>query len=65
LVRFDPYIPAGGQGEILIQLETNRLNGKFERYLTVISNDPKNQKVLIRLHGHAPEFLKSTPSDHF
>ena len=65
MVRFDPYIPAGGQGEILIQLKTNCLNGAFERFFTVISNDPNKPKVQIQLYGHAPEFPNAAPSGHF
>ncbi len=57
MVRWDPYIPAGGRGEIVVKLVPNRLNGKFERLLTVVSNDPKKPESTIRFYGHAPEFL--------
>ena len=57
MVRWDPYIPAGGRGEIVVKLIPNRLNGKFERLLTVVSNDPKKPESTIRFYGHAPEFL--------
>ena len=64
MVRFDPTIPAGGRGEILVQLNPDRLDGNFERFFTVVSNDPNNPEVKIRLYGHAPEFPKTTGSDH-
>lgn len=54
MVRWDPYIAAGGKGEIVIQLEPNRLFGKFERVVKVISNDPQNPEVRIRFYGQAP-----------
>ena len=63
-MRWDPYIPAGGQGEIVVELEPNRLNGKFERILTVLSNDPKNPEMRIRFYGHAPEFPYASAGDH-
>jgi hypothetical protein len=64
LVRWNPYIPAGGQGEIVVQLEPNRLNGKFERTLTVVSNDPKSPETFIHFYGHAPEFPYTHSGDH-
>ncbi len=63
-MRWNPYIAAGGQGEIVIRLEPNHLNGKFERIFTLISNDPQNPEVRIRFYGHAPEFSTPTPGDH-
>ncbi|MGA3085416.1 MAG: hypothetical protein ABSE95_11560 [Thermodesulfobacteriota bacterium] len=65
MVRFDPYIPAGGQGEILIQLIPKKLDGNFERFFKVISNDPVNPEVEIRFYGHAPEFCTHAGCDHF
>jgi len=44
VVRFDPHIQPGGQGEVVIALETNKLDGKFERYFRVLSNDPDARK---------------------
>lgn len=64
MVRWDPYIPASGQGEIVVQLEPNRLNGKFERILTVVSNDPQKPESTIRFYGQAPEFLYAAKCDH-
>lgn len=65
MVRWDPYIPGGGRGEIVVKLEPKRLNGKFERLLTVISNDPQKPEMRIRFYGHAPEFPYTTQGDHF
>lgn len=63
-MRWDPYIPAKGQGEIVVQLEPNRLNGKFERLLTVISNDPQKPESHIRFYGHALEFSYTIRCNH-
>ena len=64
MVRWDPYIPVGGRGEIVVKLEPNRLNGKFERLLTIVSNDPQKPESTIRFYGHAPEFLYTVKCDH-
>ena len=61
---FDQTIPAGGRGEIQIQLIPKKLNGNFERVFTVVSNDPVNPEVEIRFYGHAPDFF-SPCCDHF
>ncbi len=56
---FDQTIPAGGRGEILVQLKPKELDGNFERYFTIISNDPIHPEVKVRFYGHAPEFPKT------
>ncbi len=56
VVRYDPYIQPGGQGEIVIALETNRLDGKFERYFKVFSNDPRRPEISINVHGFSTPF---------
>jgi hypothetical protein len=56
VVRFDPHIQPGGQGEIVIALETNKLDGKFERYFRVFSNDPRRPEVFINIYGFAKPF---------
>ena len=56
VVRFDPHIQPGGQGEIVIALETKKLNGKFDRYFMVLSNDPLRPEILIKVYGLANPF---------
>jgi hypothetical protein len=56
IVRYDPRIQPGGQGEIVISLETNKLDGKFERYFRVLSNDPRHPEIVINIHGFAAPF---------
>jgi hypothetical protein len=56
VVRFDPHIQPGGQGEVVIALETNKLDGKFERYFRVLSNDPRRPEILINVYGFANPF---------
>jgi hypothetical protein len=41
------------------------LDGNFERFFKVISNDPVNPEVEIRFYGHAPEFCTHAGCDHF
>jgi hypothetical protein len=56
VVRYDPHIQPGGQGEIVIALETNRLDGKFERYFRVFSNDPRHPEIIIKVYGFSNPF---------
>ncbi len=55
-MRFDPHIQPGGQGEIVIALETNKLDGKFERYFRVFSNDPRRPEIVINITGFSNSF---------
>jgi hypothetical protein len=59
VVRFDPHIQPGGQGEIVIALETKKLDGKFDRYFRVLSNDPRHPEILIKVYGLATPFRSS------
>lgn len=56
VVRYDPHIQPGGQGEIVIALETNKLDGRFKRYFRVFSNDPRRPEIIINVQGYAPPF---------
>jgi hypothetical protein len=38
----DKDIPAGKEGEILVQFDSSGKMGKLSRRITVLSNDPKN-----------------------
>jgi hypothetical protein len=51
VVRFDPHIQPGGRGEIVIALETGSLNGKFERYFRVFSNDRRRPEIFVKVYG--------------
>jgi hypothetical protein len=55
-VRFDPHIQPGGRGEIVVDLETKKLDGKFERYFRVLSNDANKPEVVVTIHGVATPF---------
>ena len=59
VVRFDPHIQPGGQGEIVIALETKKLDGKFDRYFRVLSNDPRRPEIFIKVYGLATPFRSS------
>ncbi|MCU0580268.1 MAG: DUF1573 domain-containing protein [Desulfobacterota bacterium] len=63
VVRFDPHIQPGGQGEIVIALDPETLDGKFERYFKVISNDPQRPVILIKVYGFSSPFrVSQSPS---
>ena len=59
VVRFDPHIQPGGQGEIVIALEPKSLNGRFERYFKVLSNDPRRPEIFIKVYGLSASFQSS------
>ena len=63
-MRWDPYIKPGEKGKILIQVDPSRLNGAFERELTLITNDPLQPQVRIHLYGKAPKFSHQTAAHH-
>jgi hypothetical protein len=56
VVRYDPHIQPGGQGEIVIALETGSLIGKFERYFRVFSNDSRRPEIFIKVYGLSASF---------
>jgi hypothetical protein len=56
VLRYDPQVQPGGQGEIVIALETKKLDGQFERYFRVFTNDPQNPEIFIKVHGSATAF---------
>ena len=59
MVRFDPHIQPGGQGEIVIELNPATLNGKFDRYFRVLSNDPLKPEIIIKVYGLSVPFRVS------
>ena len=62
VVRFDPHIQPGGQGEIVIELDPTTLDGKFDRYFKVLSNDPQRPEILIKVYGLSAPFRASLAS---
>jgi hypothetical protein len=59
VVRFDPHIQPGGRGEIVIELDPATLDGKFNRYFRVLSNDPERPEIIIKVYGLSAPFRSS------
>jgi hypothetical protein len=51
VARFDRAIPPGGEGKIVLKVETKGLQGKMSKTALVTSNDPKKPTVTIVMKG--------------
>lgn len=51
MARFDRVIPPGGEGKIVLQVNTKGLQGKLNKTARVTSNDPKKPNVIIGMKG--------------
>ena len=51
MARFDRVIPPGGEGKIVLQVNTKGLQGKLNKTARVMSNDPKKPNVTIGMKG--------------
>jgi hypothetical protein len=62
IASYPKQIPAGGRKKISIRLDTSGYGGKFIRKTIVVStNDPKQPKVNLTIHGKVKKFAKITP----
>lgn len=51
MARYDRIIPPGGEGKIVLQVNTKGLQGKLNKTARVTSNDPKKPKMTIGMKG--------------
>jgi hypothetical protein len=51
VARFDRVIPPGGEGKIVLQVNTKGLQGKLNKTARVMSNDPKKPNVTMGMKG--------------
>ena len=52
MARFDRVIPPGGEGKIVLQVNTKGMQGKMNKTARVMSNDPKRPRVTIGMKGN-------------
>lgn len=64
-----PYpksIAPGETGEFPFSVASEKLNGKFEKAITIYSNDPVNPQYRIRLRGNVKRYVEVMPPNlHF
>lgn len=64
--KYPRSIPPGKTGEFPFSVASTRLKGKFEKAITIHSNDPVNPTFRIRLRGHVKKYIDVVPPNvHF
>jgi hypothetical protein len=61
--RFDRVVPAGGQGQIRVALDTAGLHGQGELHVGVHTNDPNVPGKVLALAGRIVPVVEVTPRD--
>ena len=46
---FDRVIPPGQEGKVVLEMSTKNLKGKVSRGVRVVSNDPEESNLILRL----------------
>lgn len=60
---FTRSIPPGGQGHIVIKANTRGYGGtRFERPMTVFTNDPEKPTLKLMIGGHVDKFAEIVPA---
>jgi hypothetical protein len=62
VARFDRLIPPGGEGKIVLQVNTKVLQGKTSKTARVVSNDPRRPNVIIGMKGKVWVPIRIHPS---
>lgn len=62
MARFDRVIPPGGEGKIVLQVNTKGLQGKTNKTARVLSNDPKRRNVVIGMRGNVWVPIRISPT---
>ena len=61
MARFDRVIPPGGEGKVLLEINTDRLEGKSTKGVRVMSNDPGWPQVNLKLSFTVKTMLQISP----
>jgi hypothetical protein len=61
VARFDRVIPPGGEGKVLLEINTDRLEGKSTKGVRVTSNDPGWPEVNLQLSFTVKRMLQISP----
>ena len=52
----------GETGEFPFSINSNKLRGKYEKSITVTSNDPVNSSIKLKLRGHCKRYVSILPA---
>lgn len=55
-------IEPGQSGEFSFSLNSSKLNGPYEKMITVTSNDPSNPQLKLKLKGEVKQYVSVVPS---
>jgi len=62
IARYDPAIPSGGEGKVIMKLNLRNFQGKVLKKATVQSNDPHNPELIIKMAGTVQAIIDVKPS---
>ena len=62
VARYDPAIPPGGEGKVIMKLNLRNFQGKVLKKATVQSNDPNNPELVVRMVGTIKALVEIKPS---
>ena len=64
MARFDRVIPPGGKGTITVEIDSNRINGRFEKKAIVWSNDKVRLSIALYLKGAVKAPISLEPGSY-
>ena len=64
MARFDRVIPPGGTGSVILTVDTERIQGEFEKKATVWSNDPERKSIVLELIGEVRPYISLEPGGY-
>ena len=64
MVRYDRTIPPGGKGRITLEINSNRVRGKFEKKAIVWSDDTSQMSIALYLRGEVRPHVGLTPGGY-
>jgi len=63
VAEFDSAIPPGGQGQVTASIDSSRFKNKISKSITLFSNDPANERIILRLSAEILVPVDVRPSD--
>jgi hypothetical protein len=63
VAEFDEVIPPGQEGEIILEVQGEKVSGRFSKNATVTSNDPKHPQLTITIAGEITPYVQVEPGN--
>lgn len=60
--RYDRTVPTGGAGKVTLRLDTRGYDGKLKKTALVLSNDPREPRLILTLQGVVKTLVDVGPS---